>query len=241
MDSELPPPPPPPSARPPSPPLEGPRGASPGRNDKRSGNALAWFVGIMVILTVGGGSVLFLAGEDLFGSDPGTIDSYNSGVLRSCEIPGGSTLVQASIRPVFDESGQRYRSMWHVYASALSADDVAEFFGVPTGVSELVSPRRACRFGQRPSVLVLSSIEAGDPISIDPNLESAPIVVYHGLWADQASDVTASSEVPAETRSLFRLRLAQREVDGLFGGGAESTPTAQRRGSINQPSELDAV
>ena len=106
--------------------------------------------------------------------------------------------------------------MWYVYASPLSADDVADHFGVPPGVSVLVSQQSACRFGQRPSVLVLSSSEAGEPLSPDRNIQADPTVVYDGLWADHAADVTSSANVPGDTQSLFRLRLAQAENDGAL-------------------------
>jgi hypothetical protein len=163
--------------------------------------------------------MIFAAGESLFGSDPGTIDSYNQKVLDSCEVPADSELVQTSIRPAFDGSGQRYRSMWYVYASPLAADDASEFFGVSTGLSTRVSPARACQFGQRPSALVLSVSAAGEPIPIDPVIdrETAAVVSYDGLWADQAAEVLTSADPPTGTRSFFRLRLAQREVAGVFG------------------------
>jgi hypothetical protein len=218
MSDGLPPPrrPSPPSPLNPLPPVVS--SASPTHRTRKS-KVLPWVLGTVVVLLSVGAIVIFTAGEFLTGSDPGTIDSYNREVLDSCEVPAGSTLVQTSIRPVFDGTGQRYRSMWYVYASPLTADVASEFFGVTTGVSTPVSPERACHLGQRPSAMVLSSSVAGEPIAIDPGVdrEAVPDVSYDGLWADQAADVVTSADTPVGTRSFFRLRLAQREVAGVFG------------------------
>lgn len=148
MASELPPPrsadlPPPPSRYP-------TRGGQ-----RRTREPVAWVLGVLAVLLIGGVVVLFSAGEYLFGSDPGTIDSYNREVLESCELPSGSELVEVSVRRVADGQGRSYRSMWYVYASPLPAGQVAEFFGVTAQQSILVSQQRAFRFAQRPSVLVL--------------------------------------------------------------------------------------
>lgn len=179
-------------------------------------SALPWILGAIMLLVLGSCVVLFAAGEDLFGSDPGTIDSYNRDTLDSCRLPPDSTLVQVSVRPVIDETGQRYRSMWYVYASPLPADDVADFFGVEAERSMLVAPERSCRSRQRPSVLVQPESVAGEPTAGTTQGPSDPLPTYHGLWADHAAEVTMSEPVPAETHSFFRLRLAQREVDGLL-------------------------
>mgnify|MGYP001827772618 CR=1 FL=1 len=179
-------------------------------------SALAWVLGVGVLLVLGGAVVLFTAGDHLFGSDPATIDSYNQEVLDSCQIPDDSTLVQVSIRPVIDEAGPRYRSMWYVYASPLPVDEVAEFFGVHVERSMLVSPRRACRFEQRPSVLVLPAAVAGEPATGAVSSGGDLVPTYDGLWADQVADVTLEAEVPVGTESLFRLRIAQRETEGVF-------------------------
>ena len=173
-------------------------------------------MGTVALLAVGSAVVLFSAGDYLFGSDSGTIDSYNQEVLDSCEIPDDSALVQVAIRPIVDEAGQRYRSMWYVYASPLSADEVAEFFGVDVERSMLVSPERACRFEQRPSALVQSESVVGEPATVGSGRDDDPTSSHDGLWADQVAEVTMSAELPAETRSLFRLRLAQPEAAGIF-------------------------
>jgi hypothetical protein len=170
---------------------------------------------MVALLVVGSAVVLFLVGEDLFGSDSGTIDSYNQEVLDSCLVPDDSALVQVSIRPIVDETGQRYRSMWYVYASQWPADEVADFFDVDVERSMLVSPERACRFGQRPSALVQSESIAREPATAGSGRDGDPVPSYDGLWADQVAEVTMSAELPAETRSLFRLRVAQPQVEAI--------------------------
>lgn len=204
--------PPPHSADPPPPPSRNPTRGGQGR----TWAPVAWVLGVVAVLLIGGVVVIFSAGEDLFGSDPGTIDSYNREVLESCELPSGSELVQISIRRVADGQGRSYRSMWYVYASPLPAPEVAKFFGVTAQQSMLVSQQRACRFAQRPSVLVLPISEAGEPATIGSQPDGEPVDSYDGLWADHAAEVTMSADVPAGTQSLFRLRLAQREVEGIF-------------------------
>jgi hypothetical protein len=209
MASDLPPPrsadPPPPSPRYPT------RGAQ-----RRTWEPVAWVLGVLAVLLIGAVVVIFSAGEYLIGSDPGTIDSYNSEVLESCEVPSGSELVQISIRRVADGQGRSYRSMWYVYASPLPAHEVAEFFGVTAQQSMLVSQQRACRFEQRPSALVLPMSVAGEPTTIGSQSDDEPVDSYDGLWADHAAEVTMSAGLPAGTQSLFRLRLAQAEVEGIF-------------------------
>jgi hypothetical protein len=181
-------------------------------------------VAIIAVGTVGlvvvAGLVLFAAGEALFGSDPGTIDAYNREVLETCDVPSDSTLVRTYILPVMDSSGERLRSMSYIYASPLPAEDVAAFYGVAEpGMWTDVAPERACRFGNRPSVLVLpraaadqgtgpgSAMEAAD-LPADPNDE---------FWAGEGAEVTDAAPPPSDTRSFVRLRLAQREREGIFG------------------------
>jgi len=179
-------------------------------------SAVPWVLGTVALLVGVSAVVLFWAGEDLFGSDSGTIDSYNQEVLDSCQVPDDSALVQVSIRPIVDEAGQRYRSMWYVYASPLSADEVAEFFGVDVERSMLVSPERACRFEQRPSALVQAASLAGEPATAGSGRDGDPVSPHDGLWADEVAEVTMRAELPADTRSLFRIRLAQPQVEGIF-------------------------
>jgi hypothetical protein len=177
---------------------------------------LAWVLGVLAVLLMSGVVVIFSAGEDLFGSDPGTIDSYNREVLESCELPSDSELVQISILRVADGQGRSHRSMWYVYASPLPAHEVAEFFGVTAQQSTLVSQQRECRFAQRPSVLVLPMSAAGEPTTIGSQPDDEPVDSYDGLWANHAAEVTMSVSLPAGTQSLFRLRLAQPEAEGIF-------------------------
>jgi len=155
----------------------------------------------LVGLVVVGGLVIFLFGQDLFGSDRGTIDSYNTVVLDSCELPPGSTLVRSYITPVVDESGRTLRALTYVHASPLPASDVVAFYGVESiGVVTPVSADRACRFGNRPLLLVDSSVSELDD----------------QMWGGDDSSITKIAEPPSETLSLFGLRLAQEEVEGFF-------------------------
>ncbi len=202
MASDLPP---PRSADPPRPPNRGPRW-----------KPVTWVLGVSTASLVGAVVVVFSVGEYLFGSDPGTIDSHNREVLESCESPSDSELVQVSIRRVADGSGRSYRSMWFVYASPLPAREVADFFGVAAQQSAPVGQQRACQFGQRPSVLVLPASVAGEASAAGSQSDIEPADTCDGLWADSAAEVTLSVGVPAGTRSLFRLRLAQAEVAGIF-------------------------
>ncbi len=216
MAPDLPPPPsgdpPPPSPRPPTRGVDRPaRGGQ-----RRTWEPLAWVLGVLGVLLIVGVVVIFSAGDDLVGSDPDRIDSYNREVLESCELPSDSEPVQVSIRRVADGHGRSYRSMWYVYASPLPAHEVAEFFGVTAQQSTLVSPQQACRFAQRPSVLVLPVSVAGEPTTIGAQSDDEAVDSYDGLWADHAADVTMSAGLPAGTQSLFRLRLAQPEVEGIF-------------------------
>jgi hypothetical protein len=206
MASELPPP------RPADPPMTGLRHPKP---FGRRWSWAPWLLAIVAVLLVGGAVVIFSAGDDLFGSDPDTIDSYHREVLDSCELPPDSELVQTSTRRVTD--GQRsYRSMWYVYASPLPAPEVAEFFGVTAQRSMLVSQQRTCRFSQRPSVLVLPVSVAGEAPTRGAQSGDSPVDGDDGLWADPAAEVTMNAGVPAGTQSLYRLRLAQPEVEGMF-------------------------
>jgi len=162
------------------PPVQAPARGTSARSLGRSGptrSVLPWIVGVVVLLVVGSAVVLFSAGEALFGSDSGTIDSDNRDTLDSCQVPAGSTLVQVPVRGGMDGSGQRYRSMGYVYASPWSADDVAQFFGVGVGQSTVVSSQRACRYGQRPPVLVLSESVAGEPSTGAVPPVGGPVVV----------------------------------------------------------------
>jgi hypothetical protein len=177
MVSDLPPPrsadPPPPSPR-----YRIRRVGTPARgSQRRTWEPVAWVLGVLAVVLFGGVVVIFSAGEDLSGSDSGAIDSYNREVLESCELPPGSELVEISIRRVADGQGRSYRSMWYVYTSPLPAPEVAEFFGVSAQQSMRVSQQRACRFAQRPSVLVLSMSVAGEPTTVRRNavvLQTSP-------------------------------------------------------------------
>ncbi len=172
-----------------------------------------------VVVVIVAGSVLFLAGEDLFGSDTGTIDSYNTLVLDTCEVPPGSTLIRTFVLDVEESSGMRFRTLSYIYASPLDASELVEFYGLTqTGREQPASEERACKFSQRPFTIVVALSTAVD------GLDGPPMAVTDGLpaadddmfWAGVGADVTNITETPPGTRSFVRLRLAQREVDGLF-------------------------
>lgn len=171
-------------------------------------------------LAVLGGSVVFLFGEDLFGSDRRSIDSYNREVLDTCDVPPGSTLLRTFTAPTISQSGQPLWSMSDVFASPLSASDVAAFYGIEEGVGtqHVVSSDKSCRFGNRPSLLVLSQWTAQQGTVMDPEIETTAAQADSGddFWGGKAAAVTAFAEPPDQTQSFFRLRLAQQEVEGIF-------------------------
>jgi len=147
--------------------------------------------------------MMFTFGESLFGSSRSVIDSYNRDVLDTCDVPTDSTLVQTYRLGVGDASGQQAQTMSYVYASPLHADELASYFGVSApGLWTMIGPGQACKFGNRPSVLVQ------ERSSTNPADE---------FWGGSDAVVTDLAEVPADTRSLVRLRLGQRYVEGLIG------------------------
>jgi hypothetical protein len=163
--------------------------------------------------------VVFMFGEDLFGSDPATIDDYNREVLESCELPEDSTLVRTYILRESDAAGQRLRTMSYIWASPLTADDVAAFYGAPRpGVWTEVSEQRACRFGQRPVVLVLERwTDGAGPIDVSRQTAGPADTAAAEFWGPVSAEITDLAPVPETARSFVLLRLGQREVDGIFG------------------------
>lgn len=160
----------------------------------------------MIVVAIGalvlvGGLVVFTVGEDLFGSDRGTIDSYNREVLDTCETPVGSTLLRTYTLDEVDGSGNFFRSLSYVYASPLSADEVVDFYGLgsPGRVSQ-VTAQRSCRFGNRPRAVSQSTLD--------------------GFWSGEGAEIVDLADPPANSRSFFMLRLAQEEREGVFGLGA---------------------
>ena len=180
---------------------------------------LAVFGLVVGCLVVVAAVVLFAAGEDLFGSDPGTIDGYNRDVLESCDLPEGSTLVRTYVLRVSDSAGDGVRTMSYIWASPLSAEEVAGFYGAPgPGVWTDVSDRRACRFGQRPLVLVLERwIEGDGPMDESTQTVGSSDTAAGEFWAGEGAEITDIATVPGNARSFMLLRLGQREVDGIFG------------------------
>ena len=196
----------------------GPEGGGQPIRPERWRKASQIIVLTIVGLVVFGGSVIFLFGQDLFGSDRGSIDSYNREVLNSCDLPPESTLLRTYITPGFDRSGQPLRAMTYVHASPLPASDVAAFYGAEDiGVPTLVSNDRACRFGNRPSLLVVGLSSQPDGV-VDPEIETETSVpeLSDEFWGGDDTSVTEVSEPPSQTLSLFGLRLAQEEVEGIF-------------------------
>ena len=170
-------------------------------------------------LVVVAAMVVFMAGEGLFGSDPGTIDGYNRDVLDSCDLPEESTLVRTYVLRESDSEGGMVRTMSYIWASPLAAEEVAEFYGAPgPGFWTEVSDQRACRFGQRPQVLVLDRWIEGDPALDESSQTAGPADAAAGeFWGDQLAQITNTAAVPDNTRSFLLLRLGQLETEGLFG------------------------
>ncbi len=171
-------------------------------------------------LVVLGGLVVFTFGETLFGSSRGTIDSYNREVLDTCSVPSGSTLVRTFGLGLSDGSGQQAQSMSYVYASPLDADELAAVYGVPRpGIHAPASPEWGRKFQNRPSTLILSLWSPGHTALLDNTTETAGLPADPGdeFWAGDGADITDVAEVPDDTRSFLRLRLAQRYVEGVFG------------------------
>lgn len=171
----------------------------------RPSRTTAWVtLAIVAAVVVAIPIVLFSLGEDLFGSDDATIDDYNHTVLSSCELPADTTLVRIVIAPVADSTGATYRSMAHVFASPQTVDGLAEALELDVGYEQtLPTP---CDLDQRPGAWVMPIEPVMDPD--DPSFTS--------FWGAGDSTIEMSAEVPADTRSLVRLRLAQRVEDGLL-------------------------
>jgi hypothetical protein len=155
-------------------------------------------IGVLAVLVVVAGLVIFAAGEDLFGSDSGSIDSYNREVLDTCEVPADSTLVRTFVLPSEIEPGIRLRSMTYIYASPLSPDELMSFYDLDDpGVWDRVPDHRACRFGNQPEVIILEASTVSE--------DELPI-----------PEINEIAAIPTDTRSFLLLRLAQREQSGIF-------------------------
>ncbi len=164
-----------------------------------------WAFVAVALLVVLGGSFIFLFGDVLTGSDPGTIDSYNEEVLASCELPPESTLVRTFVLRVYDSEGRPHRSLSHVYAVAAETDEVISFYGLlQPGNEGPISAERACRFSQRPLALVAPLPDDGVASPVDAITEPG------------STEVVEITEIPPDARTLLRLRLAQRETEGIF-------------------------
>ncbi len=162
-------------------------------------NTAAWIVGGGLALLVGVAVVLFSYGEDLFGSDPGTIDEYNTEMLESCDVPADAVLVRRFIEPITDLDGQEFRSMTDVYAADAAPDQIGAALGVDVGYELTMPAEHACRFGNRPGVWVTALDDAPDE-----------------FWGGDGAENVIERPVPADARALFRLRLAQAVEDGVF-------------------------
>lgn len=178
----------------------------------------------MVTVLVGGlvlfGLAIFMFGQDLFGSDRATIDDYNQQVLESCDLPEESTLVRKNVQNVTVSTDRRVRAMTYIWASALSAQDTAAFYGAPgPGVWTRVPEERSCLFSQRPSLLVLERwAEGSGPIDASTQTTGPGDPFAAEFWAGEGAETISDiTTVPDTTQSFFLLVLAQDEVDGIFG------------------------
>jgi hypothetical protein len=175
-------------------------------------------------LVVVAASALFMFGEDLFGSDPDTIDDYNKRVLESCELPDDATLVRTYILTLRDSADRSVRSMSYIWALPLPAANAAEFYGA-SGPGTWAKSKKNCKSRQHPAVLVLESWTAGgNPIDRATQTSGPDDAVANAFWAPEGAAVTDHAAVPDATQSFLLLRLGQREVEGLFS--LVQTPTA---------------
>jgi hypothetical protein len=164
-------------------------------------------VAVVAVVLVGIPIVLFSFGEDLFGSDRGTIDDYNRETLESCDVPDDLTLVRIYVASVEDLSGNRYRGMGFVYAAPSKAPELAAVLGVDVGYESVLSESHACRFGNRPPAWVVDAETAGSPDDADDT----------PFWGGPDAEIELERPIPPGTRSLVRLRLALVERDGVVG------------------------
>lgn len=185
-------------------------------------NSTVWSIvgGVVAVTVVLGGLAVFAVGEDLFGSDNGSIDSYNREVLESCDVPDDWTLVRTYIAPDTDRDGVRVRTMSYVWASPQTADEAAAYVGVDgPGIWATASATRSCKFGQRPSALVLEFWSPGEvePMDVARQTAGLPASVDDEFWAGAGSEITDVVVAPAGTSSFVRLRVGQRVFEGIFG------------------------
>jgi len=166
---------------------------------------VAIVVAVVVLVVVAVPVALFTFGEDLFGSDPGTIDSYNREVLESCRVPEGARLVRVYTSPLQDLSGSRYRSMSFVFASPSGASELAGELDVPSGYEVMASEARACRFGNHPAVWV-TDLDLVDEATDE---------LHDSFWGGPDAEIESEWPIPESSRSLVRLRLAQQDREGI--------------------------
>jgi hypothetical protein len=151
-----------------------PRGFRPGRS--------TWTV-VAVVLAGAialGGLVIFTAGEDLFGSDDGSIDSYNREVPESCDVPYDWTLVRTYIFPDVNSKGDPVRTMSYVWASPQTSDEVAAYYGIDgpgvwtlapvPGPASSVSDHRCWRLDSGRQTMASRSIAQHRPQAFPPAL-----------------------------------------------------------------------
>ncbi len=190
---------------------------------------IAWLIGTLVVLS---GMAVFMFGDKLFGSDDSTIDDYNRETLASCAIPEGSTLI-GSFTVEFDPSdGGRLRGTGYIWASPSPAANVAEFFELDElGVQRRVTSEQACKFSQRPWVLVLGFHRAELNGELDPATQTAgvPMSPDDPFWGGVDAEVITLTDPPSDTQSFFRLTHSQRLTEGLFGLAPDSR--------LNRPEE----
>jgi hypothetical protein len=192
------------------------------RGSRRGRSTWTVVAGVLAGAILLGGLVIFTAGEDLLGSDNGSIDSYNREVLESCDVPDNWTLVRTYIFPDVNAEGDTVRTMSYVWASPQTADEVAAYYGIDgPGIWTWVSGARSCNFGQRPSALVLGlwQPDHGQPLDRATQTAGLPARFDDEFWAGPGSEVTDIDAVPASTHSFVRLRLGQRVSAGIFGLG----------------------
>lgn len=156
-------------------------------------------IGVGVVLLLGIGVALFSFGEDLFGSDAGTIDAYNSETLDSCEVPVEAVRIRRFVASIDDVTGRTFRSLTDVYASPERPDRIAAVLDVDVGYDLTMPTDHACRFGVRPAIWIVAVGEAPPE-----------------FWDGEHAAVVSDAPMPADARTLFRLRVAQAVEEGVF-------------------------
>jgi hypothetical protein len=106
-----------------------------------AGWAAVGIVGAVIVA----GIVVFMFGEDLFGSDNRSIDDYNEDALRDTSVFPGARLVQIRVYEIDTPNGEKLRVREQLYATSASMADVRRHYEL-----NRVSTLRGVSFDLRP-------------------------------------------------------------------------------------------